>query len=101
MSIAAGILIVSIACDTGNGRHSTPGSYRLVWSDEFDTDGQPDPANWNFEEGFVRNQEQKNPFRQPHYIIVNLAIGGTAGGDPSQTDFPARYEIDYVRVYQK
>ncbi|MEA2068934.1 MAG: glycoside hydrolase family 16 protein [Verrucomicrobiota bacterium] len=42
-----------------------------------------------------------NPFRQPHYILVNLAIGGTCGGDPSETEFPSRYEIDYVRVYQK
>ena len=42
-----------------------------------------------------------NPFRQPHYILLNLAIGGTSGGDPSGTEFPARYEIDYVRVYQK
>jgi beta-glucanase (GH16 family) len=50
---------------------------------------------------FNRDREQKNPFRQPHYIIVNLAIGGTAGGDPSQTAFPVRYEIDYIRVYQK
>jgi len=43
----------------------------------------------------------KNPFRQPHYLLVNLAIGGGAGGDPSKTEFPARFEIDYVRVYQK
>jgi beta-glucanase (GH16 family) len=43
----------------------------------------------------------KNPFRQPHYLLLNLAIGGTAGGDPSKTDFPTRYEIEYVRVYQK
>lgn len=43
----------------------------------------------------------ENPFRQPHYLLVNLAIGGSAGGDPAETDFPARYEIDYVRVYQK
>jgi len=42
-----------------------------------------------------------NPFREPHYIIVNLAIGGTSGGDPSTTRFPTRYEIDYIRVYQK
>ncbi len=41
-----------------------------------------------------------NPFQQPHYILVNLAIGGTNGGDPSQTTFPTRYEIDYIRVYQ-
>jgi beta-glucanase (GH16 family) len=50
---------------------------------------------------FNRDQEGKNPFLQPHYIIVNLAIGGTAGGDPSKTIFPALYEIDYIRVYQK
>ncbi len=37
----------------------------------------------------------KNPFHQPHYILVNLAVGGKAGGDPSKTEFPSRYEIDY------
>jgi beta-glucanase (GH16 family) len=31
--------------------------WQLVWSDEFDRDGLPDPAKWNFEEGFIRNQE--------------------------------------------
>jgi beta-glucanase (GH16 family) len=42
-----------------------------------------------------------NPFHQPHYLLLNLAIGGKAGGDPSKTAFPSRYEIDYVRVYQR
>lgn len=42
-----------------------------------------------------------NPFHQAHYILLNLAIGGKAGGDPSKTAFPSRYEIDYVRVYQR
>ena len=42
-----------------------------------------------------------NPFHQPHYLLVNLAVGGTQGGDPSSTEFPARFEIDYVRVYQR
>jgi beta-glucanase (GH16 family) len=41
-----------------------------------------------------------NPFHQPQYLLLNLAIGGTQGGDPSQTAFPARFEVDYVRVYQ-
>lgn len=31
--------------------------YKLVWRDEFDTDGPPNPAYWVFEEGFVRNHE--------------------------------------------
>jgi arabinogalactan endo-1,4-beta-galactosidase/beta-glucanase (GH16 family) len=48
-----------------------------------------------------RDTEEANPFHEPHYMLVNLAIGGTNGGDPSDTDFPARYEIDYIRVYQK
>ncbi len=29
----------------------------LVWSDEFNTDGAPNPMNWNYEYGFIRNQE--------------------------------------------
>jgi beta-glucanase (GH16 family) len=50
---------------------------------------------------YNRNKEGKNPFRQPHYLILNLAIGGTNGGDPAKTEFPARFEVDYVRIYQK
>lgn len=47
------------------------------------------------------DKEGKNPFHQPHYIILNLAIGGNSGGDPSNTKFPAKFEVDYVRIYQK
>jgi len=42
-----------------------------------------------------------NPFKQPHYMLLNLAIGGQNGGDPANTSFPRRLEIDYVRVYQE
>jgi len=47
------------------------------------------------------NTEPRNPFHQPHSLLINLAIGGDAAGDPAKTPFPTRYEIDYVRVYQK
>jgi beta-glucanase (GH16 family) len=50
---------------------------------------------------FNKDRDGKNPFRHPHYMILNLAIGGTSGGDPSKTDFPARFEVDYVRVYRR
>ena len=50
---------------------------------------------------FNKDGEGKNPFRQPHYMILNLAVGGTSGGDASKTKFPARFEVDYVRVYKK
>ena len=47
------------------------------------------------------NPDGSQPFHQPHYILLNLAIGGNNGGDPSNTRFPSRYEVNYVRVYQK
>lgn len=43
----------------------------------------------------------QNPFRQPHYILLDLAIGGDHGGEPINEAFPLRYEVDYVRVYQR
>ena len=43
----------------------------------------------------------RNPLQQPHHIILNLAIGGTNGGDPGATRFPARLEVDYARVYRR
>lgn len=42
-----------------------------------------------------------NPFKQPHYMLLNLAMGGMNGGDPAGTSFPQQFEVDYVRVYQK
>ncbi|MEJ7770158.1 MAG: glycoside hydrolase family 16 protein [Chitinophagaceae bacterium] len=48
----------------------------------------------------VLNPDGTNPFLQPHYFLLNLAIGAN-GGDPAHTVFPIKYEIDYVRVYQK
>lgn len=42
-----------------------------------------------------------NPFKQPHYMLLDLAIGGLNGGNPASTKFPTRFQVDYVRVYQK
>ena len=50
---------------------------------------------------FNRSDGPANPLRQPHYLLLSLAIGGWNGGDPSRTGFPARFEVDYVRVYRR
>ena len=42
----------------------------------------------------------QNPFRQSHYLILNLALGGNAGGSVDNLVFPTQYLVDYVRVYQ-
>ena len=31
--------------------------WRLVWSDEFNTEGRLSPSVWNYEQGYVRNEE--------------------------------------------
>jgi beta-glucanase (GH16 family) len=45
------------------------------------------------------NPDGFNPFLQPHYLLLNLAIGGN-GGVPSAKTSLLRYEVDWVRVYQ-
>lgn len=41
-------------------------------------------------------------FDKPHYLLMNLAIGGGWGGAKGidEAAFPCRFEIDYVRVFQ-
>jgi beta-glucanase (GH16 family) len=50
---------------------------------------------------YNRDGSNFHPFQQEHYLLINLAIGGMNGGDPSKTAFPLKYEVDYVRVSQK
>ena len=35
----------------------TAEGYKLTWSDEFNENGRPNPTNWTYEKGFVRNEE--------------------------------------------
>jgi beta-glucanase (GH16 family) len=40
------------------------------------------------------------PFNNPFYIIMNLAVGGNFDGNPTgSTAFPGDMQVDYVRVY--
>lgn len=43
------------------------------------------------------------PFDKPHYLIINLAIGGGWGGQKGIAEdlLPHKYYIDYVKVYEK
>lgn len=50
------------------------------------------------------NGNTENPFSInipgfKYYLLLNLALGSN-GGEPDITQFPLRYYIDYVRVYQ-
>jgi beta-glucanase (GH16 family) len=45
----------------------------------------------------------KWPFDRPHYLILNIAVGGSWGGQKGVDDaiFPQRFYIDYVRVLRR
>lgn len=38
---------------------STSNGYKLVWSDEFNYVGKPDPTKWAYANGFIANQEKQ------------------------------------------
>jgi beta-glucanase (GH16 family) len=54
--------------------------WNLVWSDEFDIPGLPDTANWNYEVGYIANNELQyyTPGRLENCVVSNgnlLIIG--------------------------
>lgn len=52
--LLTGFLLCAQACQADP---ASPAGYRLVWHDEFEKDGLPDPNKWDYEVGFVRNKE--------------------------------------------
>lgn len=55
-----GLARVGIAADPSLPDSTSPptlAGMKLVWSEEFAKDGPVDPAVWNFEKGFARNEE--------------------------------------------
>jgi beta-glucanase (GH16 family) len=46
------------------------------------------------------DKSEENPFRKPHYVLINLALGGSWGGPIDDTVLPQKYLIDYIRVYE-
>jgi hypothetical protein len=41
-------------------------------------------------------------FHQPHFFILNVAVGGNWPGNPNSTTiFPQQMKVDYIRVFQQ
>ena len=49
---------------------------------------------------FELSNTDDKPFDNPHYLLLNLAMGGNLGGDISENFTKDTFEIDYVRIYQ-
>lgn len=76
--------------------------YGLEWTEDQITGYVDGIAYFTFENDHL-GDKRTWPFDTPFYLKLNLAIGGNWGGlqGVSEDIFPAKYEIDYVRVYQK
>jgi beta-glucanase (GH16 family) len=59
MTRGAWILFGCVALSVSRLIGQAPGTEVPIWQDEFDAPGLPDPARWDYEDGFVRNKEQQ------------------------------------------
>ena len=70
-----------------------PGTIRwLLDGEEWQTQSQWDSSGGDY----------PAPFDHPYHLVLNLAVGGEFLGPPDDTTpFPARFEVDWVKVFQR
>lgn len=66
---------------------------RLQWSREL--------LEFFFDEEKVWEVAGEQVPDEPMYLVINLAVGGSYGGTPDPSAFPASFEIDYVRIWSE
>ncbi|MCR4922062.1 MAG: glycoside hydrolase family 16 protein [Bacteroidaceae bacterium] len=69
------IVVAALTCSIDAAAQTTAEGWRLVWHDEFDTDGRPDSTKWTYERGFVRNEEAQwyapeNVFQRDGHLVI-------------------------------
>jgi beta-glucanase (GH16 family) len=97
----------------GDGKHQATGGklkverpwddfhvYALEWTDR-QMDFFFDETKYFSFQVEKATDEGDNAFRLPHYLLINLALGGSWGGAIDDEIFPQKYVIDYVRVYER
>lgn len=71
--------------------------YALDWDEEkivFEVDGVEQCAFYK------KDYADSWPFDKPHYLILNVAIGGGFGGEADMSVLPATMEIKSIKIYQ-
>ncbi|MFC5408201.1 family 16 glycosylhydrolase [Larkinella bovis] len=75
-------------------------TYTLEW-DETQIRMFIDEYNYAIYKASDMTPAEWEQFKKPHYLLLNLAMGGTSGGTIDESKFPFVYTIDYVRYYKK
>jgi len=75
--------------------------YALEWFEDHMDFFMDDSLYFSFENDMAMNNHTW-PFDKPHYLLLNLAYGGSWGGNEGVDTslLPVQYKIDYVRYYQ-
>lgn len=91
----AGYTVYGTSVDTGVDLTRDYHVYGLEWNE--------DELIWYFDGRPVKREPTPQDSRNDRkYILINLAVGGNWPGDPDpDTQLPAHYSIDYVRVYRR
>ena len=77
--------------------------YQLVWADEFENEGKPDPANWAYEYGFIRNNEKqyytdslKNVRVTDGHLIIEARKEKIANAKFKSEDYKDKSWLQYI-----
>jgi len=77
--------------------------YTLVWADEFDYTGKPDPTKWGYEIGFIRNNEKqyytdslKNARVEKGNLIIEAHKEKITNKDFKSTKFQEKSWLHYI-----
>ncbi|ASJ72538.1 glycoside hydrolase family 16 protein [Granulosicoccus antarcticus] len=66
--------------------------YSVVWT--------PESVNWYLDGQWKASSPTPGDYTRPVHFLLNLAVGGTWPGSPdATTEFPASFNIDYVRAW--
>ncbi len=105
LSLCLLLLVMSIAgCNGVNSstKEAAPDGYVLAWADEFNKPGRPDPNNWTFERGFVRNEElqwyqpENASCRDGLLVIDRRRIAGRDRSGAEEREDEHRREVAHV-----
>lgn len=66
-------------------------NYGLLWT--------PDELVWYFDDVEIARTRTPSDMHDPMFMVVNLAVGGTAGQPSADFDDGAEMKVDYVRAY--
>ena len=110
-----GTIHANTHCETYNWNFGIPPTGGSIYINDYDVEfhdyiieWDENSIKWYVDEiqyhTYTNNNQGTSawPFNQNFHLLLNIAIGGTWGGQQGidNSNFPVQMEVDYVRVYQ-